>query len=431
MKTTSDILRKLGISELNAMQQKAFNAIKSSKEVLLLSPTGSGKTLAFVLPLLEMLDKRKKGVQLLIMVPSRELGIQIEQVFRDIGSGYKVNLVYGGRRIAKDKIELAHLPSILIGTPGRIADHCRRDPSNFRDVSYLVIDEYDKVLEIGFEEDMDEIVSYLPNLSRKIYTSATSGISLPDFLNSHNPKTLHFLDFQKPKIQVKRVVSPDKDKLSTLLNLLCNLGEKAGIVFCNFKDSIERVSNYLGDHGIQHVCFHGGLEQRERERALIKFRNGTERILLATDLAARGLDVPSLHFIIHYHLPFREEEYTHRNGRTARMKEDGTVYVIHWEGDELPEFIRGDEYHFQPSPKPKNSEWRTVFISGGKRDKISKGDIAGLCFKQGKLSKQHLGLIELKSDCAFVAVQKSKVNQLIKLADNTKLKTKKVRIFEV
>ena len=418
----------MGISALNEMQEAAGKAIGELEEVVLLSPTGTGKTLAFILPLLQKMNENIGGLQLLILVPSRELGIQIEQVFRDIGSGYKVNLVYGGRRISKDKMELDHEPSILIGTPGRVADHIRRNTIDFRNTHIIVVDEYDKSLEIGFADEMEEIFESLLNIKTKVFTSATSGIEVPVYARSGNIRTLDFLDFQQPDLEIKRVVSPSKDKLDVLYKLLCDLGESSGIIFCNFKDSIDRISDFLSDHKISHVCFHGNLDQIERERALIKFRNGTERILLATDLAARGIDIPEMNYIIHYHLPLREEEFTHRNGRTARMLAGGKVFVIHWENDELPGFIGGSLYTPGTFPVPKPTDWCTVFISGGKKDKISKGDIAGFLFKEGQLSKNHVGLIELKTDCAFVAVHKSGVNQLISLVDNSRLKSKKVRL---
>lgn len=428
MKNQQEILDKLGISALNEMQEAAGLAIRELEEVVLLSPTGTGKTLAFILPLLEKMNVDIEGLQLLILVPSRELGIQIEQVFRDIGSGYKVNLVYGGRRISKDKMELDHEPTILIGTPGRVADHIRRNTIDFRNTHLMVVDEYDKSLEIGFADEMEEIFENLPNIKTRVFTSATSGIEVPDYARAGKIRTLDFLDFQKPDLEIKRVSSPSKDKLDVLYKLLCDLGESSGIIFCNFKDSIDRISDFLNDHKISHECFHGNLDQIERERALIKFRNGTERILLATDLAARGIDIPEMNYIIHYHLPLKEEEFTHRNGRTARMLAGGKVFVIHWENDVLPDFIGGSEYVPDTSPPPKPTDWCTVFISGGKKDKISKGDIAGFLFKEGKLSRNHVGLIELKTDCAFVAVHKSRVNQLISLVDNSRLKSKKVRL---
>lgn len=423
------ILKKLGITGLNPMQKEAFTAIQKEEEVILLSPTGTGKTLAFLLPLIEQLDPDNPNVQLLIVAPSRELAIQIEQVTRNMGSGHKANVVYGGRAIAKDFIELNTLPAILIGTPGRLADHMSRETFSVEHINTIVLDEFDKSLEIGFEEEMAFILSDIPQLKKRILTSATQEVDLPEFVGLQNPVTINYLNSGLPALTVKKIRSPQKDKLHILVETLCHIGDQPGIVFCNFKDSIQRVSDHLTKQGIHHGTFFGGMEQKERERALIKFRNGTHQILLATDLAARGIDVPEIGFIIHYHLPLREQEFIHRNGRTARMNRQGSAYVLVWDGDELPDFIEQlDTEHLTKGAPPKPSDWRTVFLSGGRKDKISKGDIAGLFFKQGGLEKDQLGLIELKQDCAFVAVHRTKVDHIIQTLNNSKIKKRKLRL---
>lgn len=428
-KSQEKILEKLGISTLNEMQLAAQQAISENQETVLLSPTGSGKTLAFLLPLITELDPNNDDVQVLILVPSRELAIQIEQVTREMGTGYKVNAVYGGRNISKDKIELKHKPAILVGTPGRIADHIYRETFDASLVKTLVLDEFDKSLEIGFEDDMSDIMYDLKNLKKKVLTSATHGVDIPDFVNLDDPKYLDFSKDGVKELTIKSIISPDKDKLDTLVKALCHIGNHPGIIFCNYKDSIQRVSAFLDEHGIAHGTFYGGLEQKDRERALIKFRNGTHQIIIATDLAARGLDVPEIKFIIHYHLPLRSQEFTHRNGRTARMHADGTAYILKWKDEVLPDFINEpEEENIADAPIPKASKWETVFISGGRKDKISKGDIAGLFFKQGGLNKDELGIIELKQDCAFAAIKKSKAKQTLNLVNNQRLKKKKVRI---
>ena len=427
------ILKKLGIKELNSMQLEGHAAIYAYEEIILLSPTGTGKTLAFLLPILDDLDPSLEQVQVLILVPSRELAIQIEQVAREMGSGHKVNAIYGGRANAKDKIDLQQPPAILIGTPGRIADHFRRGTVATDYIKTLILDEFDKSLEVGFEKEMKEIVFAVPNVEKKILTSATQKVEVPLFLGLQQPKKLNFLKEGRLNLKLRTVLTPTIDKLSGLEQLLRYLGEGRGIIFCNFKDTIQFVSDFLNEQKIEHVCFYGGLEQRDRERALIQFRNGTHRILLATDLAARGIDVPELDYIIHYQVPFKLEEFVHRNGRTARMHQDGTAYILLFHEHTLAEFIEGAKYLDLPDnlPLPPASIWETLFLSGGRKDKISKGDIAGLFFKQGGLAKGELGEIELKQDCAFVAVPRKKANTLIKKLNNSRLKKKKVRITQL
>ena len=429
IKNQTNILEKLNIEKLNVMQEEAQKAILSSSEIILLSPTGTGKTLAFLLPIIAELEFEFAEVQVLIVVPSRELAIQIEQVIREMGTGYKTNAVYGGRAGSKDKTEIKHRPAILIGTPGRIADHMRRENFSTQFIKTLVLDEFDKSLEIGFENEMKEILALLPNVRKKILTSATQEVEIPKFVGLKNPICLNYLDKAPSQLTVKTILATSKDKLETLATLLNQLGNQPGIVFCNFKDTIQEVSNFLTERNIDHGCFYGGMEQKDRERALIKFRNGTYQLIVATDLAARGIDIPEIKFIIHYQLPQKSHEFTHRNGRTARMFNDGTAYVLKWKDEALPDFIENDEVEeLQETSRQTSLVWKTLFVSGGRKDKISKGDIAGLFMKKGHLSMDQLGTIEIKQDCAFVAVQASEVNKLIPLVDNSRLKNKKVRV---
>lgn len=429
VKTQSEILQKLNITALNPMQMEALETIPKTVNTILLSPTGTGKTLAFALPLIHSLDPDIENIQALIIVPTRELAIQIEQVIRSMGSGFKVNAVYGGRAMAKDKIELKHVPAILIGTPGRINDHFANERFTKKDIKTLVLDEFDKSLEIGFEDEMREILSDLTALHKRILTSATQGLNIPEFVGLQNPKIINYLDIEVSKLAIKTIISPDKNKLNTLLELLKHLSNQQGIIFCNLKDSIQTVSDFLTKHYLPHGCFNGGMEQKDRERSLIKFRNGTYPLLVATDLAARGIDVPEMEFIIHYELPTHKEEFIHRNGRTARVNAQGTAYVLKWKDQALPEFIeKTTTADISNQPIKNLVYWETLFISGGRKDKISKSDIAGLFFKQGGISKEQLGVIELKQDCAFVAVPVILADELIQKLNNTKLKKKKVRV---
>lgn len=429
-KTQEEILKKLGIEALNDMQVAAQEAVYSHSDIVLLSPTGTGKTLAFLLPIISLLDPELNEIQALIVVPARELALQIEQVVREMGSGFKTNAVYGGRAGIKDRNDLKHPPAILIGTPGRIADHIRRENISTAHIKMLVLDEFDKSLEVGFEKEMKEIYRAMPGkLEKKILTSATHNLDIPEFLHLKDLHELNFLKQKKNQLTIKVVESVNKDKLEGLERILLSKNESSGIVFCNFKDTINFVSGYLKKKKISHGTFYGGLEQFERERALVQFRNGTHRILISTDLAARGIDVPEMDFIVHYQLPFKKEEFTHRNGRTARMHSTGIAYVLKYEEEELPVFVEDAGIEIiETENRAIPSSWRTLFISGGRKDKISKGDIAGHFFKKGELEKSELGLIEVKQDCAFVAVPRKKAFQLAKKLDNTRIKKRKVRI---
>ena len=430
IKNQQEILNKLNIYQLNPMQEKAIDTIVSNESTILLSPTGTGKTLAFLLPLLERLNPAIKEVQAVIVVPSRELAIQIEDVIRSMGSGYKVNAIYGGRAIAKDKIDLKTTPSILIGTPGRLADHFGKERFTINEIKTLIIDEFDISFEVGSQGEMQRIVNFLKNVDKKILTSATQEMEIPLYMKMEKAVVLNYLsETKKSKLTLKTVISNSKNKHTALFELLGFLGNEPGIIFCNQKNSLEDLSEYLNKKKVTHTCFHAGIDQKEREQALIRFRNGSATILLASDLAARGIDIPEMKYIIHYEIPNGIEEFTHRNGRTARVNSKGTAYILKWNKETLPDFI-GKSAVQNITGKNNLSEpfWETLFISGGRKDKISKGDIAGLFFKQGKINKDQLGVIELKSDCAFVAVPKSIASKLVHKLNNTRLKKKKVRV---
>jgi superfamily II DNA/RNA helicase len=426
-------LEKFNISALNPMQIEARKAIYAGNDVVLLSPTGSGKTLAFLLPLIERLHPKSDGIQAIVLVPSRELAMQIEQVARQLGSGFKVNAVYGGRSGQMDKADLKTKPALLIGTPGRIADRFRRDDMDLSGVKTLVLDEFDKSLEVGFEREMSEIVRSLRAVNQRVLTSATDAVAIPEFLGIEGPISIDYLNQHRPRLAVKTIAAEAGERLDILAELLRKLKGQPGIIFCNFKDSLFEASDFLFDHKIEHESYYGGMEQIDRERALVKFRNGTCQLLLATDLAARGLDIPEIKFIIHLELPYHPNEFTHRNGRTARMNAKGAAYVLHKKSKPLPEFIK----EVQPekldvkdmaSDNMEAQKWGTLHISGGRRDKISKGDIAGLFFKKGGLSKEQLGVIELQQSYAYVAVSRSMAHKVVELTNNQRLKKKKVRI---
>jgi superfamily II DNA/RNA helicase len=430
------ILANLNIEALNEMQQASITENEKHKNVILLSATGSGKTLAFILPVLETLKPKTKGTQALVIVPSRELAMQIEKVFKQLGSGYKITCCYGGHKREIEENNLIEAPTVIVGTPGRLADHIRRENIKVDHIQTLVLDEFDKSLELGFQEEMSEIIKQLPALHKRILTSATSSVEIPDFVGLKDAVTLNFLsgeDGAEKALEVKQVLSPVNDKLETLFSLVCYLGNRSTIVFCNHREAVERVSEFLSEKKIVNVFYHGALDQRERDSALVKFRNGTSNVLVTTDLAARGLDIPNIRYIIHYHLSLTEDTYTHRNGRTARMDASGTAILLIGADEKLPAYVTepveeiklDGEYEVPEKPK-----WSTLYLPHGKKDKVNKIDIVGFLTQKGELKKEDIGLIEVKDFFSFVAVRKSKVSHTLQLIKEQKIKGKKAK-FDV
>ncbi|MBR5053887.1 MAG: DEAD/DEAH box helicase, partial [Bacteroidaceae bacterium] len=395
-----------------------------------LSPTGSGKTLAYLLPLLQKLDAKNDNLQALIIVPSRELATQTADVARRICSELRVAACYGGRPAMEEHQQMKGLrPHLVAATPGRLLDHLQKGNLHPDNVQTLVIDEFDKSLELGFREQMQSIISILPFLKQRILLSATDSEEIPAFVGSKDFVRLNFLDEESDdRISLRLVKSPEKDKLETLYRLLCTLGTQKSLVFVGYRESVERVGNYLEKQKIQADIFHGGMEQRDRERALYRFMNSSANVLISTDLASRGLDITDVDNIIHYHLPSSQEACTHRNGRTARWDMNGSAYFILGPEEHLPEYIEGEVENFAlPTkvPSPAKPLWVTLYIGKGKKDKISRGDIVGFLTKQGGLESNQIGRIDVLSNWSYVAVERAVSRQLLERIKGLKIKGQK------
>ncbi len=427
-------LSNLDIPVLNEMQEQALHTIQDEKDTILLAPTGSGKTLAFLLPILHLLKAGQPGVQCLIISPTRELAIQIERVWQKMSTGFKVNTCYGGHPMQTEVNNLSQPPALLIGTPGRIVEHITRSSFDTKTVRTIVLDEFDKSLVMGFQEQMAAIITALPSLEKRILASATNKLVIPAFVGVTKPVTLNYNKSEGKStdgLSIKSVVSATQDKFDALLQLLCYFGTEPTLIFCNQRETTEIASARLIEHGIASAPFHGGLEQLEREITLVKFRNGSTVFLVASDLAARGLDIPEVKNVVHYELPMKNNEFIHRNGRTARMHSEGTAYLILSPGAELPAYLESKPEIFQlPAEQelPPYPAWVTLYISGGKKDKLSKIDIVGFLSKKGALQKEELGKIEMMDHMSFVAVKKEVVAPLLKAVQNEKMKGKKYKI---
>lgn len=433
----NQILWQLQIESLTPMQQTAIEEYRKGKDVVLLSPTGSGKTLAYLIPLVQNLQEEVKQAQVVVLVPSRELALQTETVFKSMGTGFTAMSCYGGRPAMDEHRTLRELcPQVIIATPGRMNDHLNKENIDISAVRTLVIDEFDKCLEMGFQDEMSRVITRLPALNHRFLLSATDSLSIPNFVSAGKFTKLNFLIEEEQvseRMRVYTVKSLEKDKLNTLSQLLCTLGNKSSLVFVNYRESVERVYKHLHQKGIACEMFHGGMEQRDRERALYKFCNGSCNVFISTDLASRGLDIPNIDHVIHYHLPLNEEAYIHRNGRTARWEAEGHIFMLLGPEEHLPEYVRQEpeEYVFpEYIPAPLSPQWVTLYIGKGKKDKINKIDIVGFLSKVGKLDKTEIGKIDVKEHYAFVAVSRLRLRYLLKNISGQKIKGVKTIIEE-
>ena len=403
------VLDKLGISELNKMQQEAMNVIlRKNDDVVILSPTGSGKTLAYLLPLIQKIDSQLSHVQMLVVVPGRELALQSQRVLKDMGTGLRSMALYGGRATMDEHRKMREVqPQVVFATPGRFNDHLLKENVSPLFIKYVVIDEFDKCLEMGFREEMSLLMGRLRHAEQTIQQVSE-------------------------RVLLYKVNSPTKDKLETLKQLLLDFGDESTVVFLNYRDSVERTAAFLRECGFSISMFHGGLEQKQREDALYRFSNGSANVLVCTDLASRGLDIPDIQNIVHYHLPLGEDGYIHRVGRTARWDKSGKTFFVLNQEEQIPDYIEGNVKDFIPSPlydHPQLPKMATLYIGKGKKDKISKGDVVGFLCKIGGLKSDEIGRIDVNDRYSYVAVKQKRLASVLRNVQGEKIKGLKT-IFE-
>lgn len=429
-------LGRLNIERLNDMQSAAIEHCRGNSSMVLLSPTGTGKTLAFLLPLLERLDVSCKGVQAMIVLPSRELARQVFDVWRAMSTPFQMTALYGGRPLEQETASLGGASTALIvGTPGRLLDHLNRSSFTVDKCTHLVIDEFDKCLEMGFLDEMSKLIDKLPAVKSRFLISATDAAEIPQFAGASD---IVKLDYRKgsgqPTVRTSFytiTTTPDK-RLERLFSLLCSFGGEPAIVFCNFRETVDEVYRYLTKASLHCVAYNGAMEQKQRELALYRFTSGCSNILVSTDLAARGLDIKDVRHVVHYQRALSADIFTHRNGRTARWEAEGAVYMMAFENKELPDFVPTEleEYTLpKRNTLPPAPEWTALYVGKGKRDKISRGDLAGFFMKKGGLRPDEVGTILVFDNYAYVAVKLKQMRALLKKVEGEKIKGVKTLIM--
>ena len=424
----------VGIKELTDMQKEAIEKHLTFSNIQLLAPTGSGKSIAFIFSALQKIKEyTDRNVEVVILVPSRELALQIERVVASCKTKMKIISLYGGHNFRDESSSLKNPPKIVIATPGRLSDHIRRGTIDLSQVHHVIIDEYDKCLEMGFDDDIFDIFAALPAVKSRTLTSATSCTDLPRCINFSDSYTVDFSTAITPiesKDIVTKLVEVKGDRLDTLYELLTMLDGAPTLVFCNYRETTERISDFLWDKDVVNDFYHGLLEQPVRERALIKLSNKSINILVATDLAARGLDIDSLKYVIHYEMAQSPELFIHRSGRTGRMNSEGENFVIMPKGS-LPGFIPADAERIRVKDAGKVAYplWESIYIGAGKKDKISKGDIVGFLTNKGGITPEDIGSITVRDRCSYVAIRAGLTEALLPLIRNQKIKKSKPTFY--
>ena len=427
----NQLIKNAGHKSLLPLQKKALEVSSAKDHIILLSKTGSGKTLAFLLSIINLLQDDTRGVQALIVAPTRELCLQIEEEFKSLKSGFHSVVCYGGHPVRIEANNLKANPSVVIGTPGRLCDHITRENLDLNATHFFIVDEYDKCLEFGFKEELDFIHHKLGDLSTRMFVSATELDETPYRNDDDSSETINFIKEDDTIDLTTYFVDYQKDLKGALIGLMNQFQLERTILFCNYREVVDDIVGFFEDHEITSIGYHGGLEQEDRERAIIKFKNKSANILVCTDLGSRGLDISDVEHVVHYQYPSSKEAFIHRNGRTARMESTGNVYLFIGDNTQLPEYIEKPNKQFSIKntenlyPLP---EFETIYFSAGKKDKINKIDFVGFLSKVGKLKPNEIGLINVLDHTSYVAIARDKVRQTLGRIKGEKVKGKKLKI---
>ena len=439
------VIQELGFESATAVQEACIPPLLEGRDVIGQSKTGSGKTVAFSLPILERLDLGAARLQALILCPTRELCAQVAREVRKLGrrhQGLQVRTISGGEPMREQVSALRRGVHVVVGTPGRVLDHLRRGNLDLSEVRTVVLDEADRMLEMGFQEDVESVVKEAPQGRQIVLFSATFPERIEEMSGAHQRDPVRLtIENEEEVASIRQVIleAEGEDKLAALLWTLGNFEYETAIVFCNFKATVAELEKKLHLEGVSVDCIHGDLEQYDRDKVMTLLRGQSIRVLIATDVAARGIDVSELDLVVNYELPSQEEIYTHRIGRTGRAGAQGLAVSIldRRERSRMKALEESSGVSFEAAEwtnRPNGevlrrpAKMQTIQIGGGRKDKVRPGDILGaLTGEAGGLSADDIGKIEIRDKASFVAVKLELSAQAARSLSNGKIKGRRFR----
>ncbi|MCE9625104.1 MAG: ATP-dependent RNA helicase DbpA [Deltaproteobacteria bacterium] len=452
-----EVLKEIGFERLTPIQAQCIPLLLEGRDLIGQSKTGSGKTAAFALPILEKLGAKPqlKKLQTLVLCPTRELCTQVAREFRRLGRrspGLRVLILAGGTPIFDQLKALKHGAPIAVGTPGRILDHLKRGSLDLHQVSTLVLDEADRMLDMGFQEDLKRILEKVPRERQTVFFSATFPQSIEAMSRAYqrHPQRVTVEDekVSAPAIlQQAYAVEPD-DKVQALLGLLGQHAPEMALIFCNLKTTVANLAEALARAKVSSACIHGDLEQHERDRIMAKFRNHSTRVLIASDVAARGLDIENLDLVVNFDLPAKPDVYVHRIGRTGRAGKKGLAISLcapreiskleaieAATGFTIERKAAAKSARARETAKPsaaQEAKMETLHICGGRKDKLRPGDILGaLTGEAGGLKASEIGKIEIFDRYSYVAVSRQVAKVALERLNQGRIKGHKFRVHWV
>ncbi|MDD5372856.1 MAG: ATP-dependent RNA helicase DbpA [Sulfurimonas sp.] len=436
-------LNEIGYKEMTPIQEESLPFILEGRDVIAQAKTGSGKTAAFGIGLLHKLQVKKFRVQSLILCPTRELADQVAKELRMLARfshNIKILTLCGGTAFGPQLGSLRHGAHIIVGTPGRILKHLKKETLSLEDVDMLVLDEADRMLDMGFSEEINEVLGFVPKTRQTLLFSATYTDEILSISASIQKDALNVKTTQTEvanKITERFYEVQNSGKLKTVINILSNFKPENVIVFANTKAEVQEIADTLQKNRIDALAIHGDLEQYERNDVLVQFANKSCPVLVATDVAARGLDIKELSMVINYDLPHSEETYTHRIGRTARAGAEGLAFTLisPYEADKADEY-KNESRLFEDAQtlkvvngfemKPQNI---TLVIEGGKKDKVRAGDVLGALTGEAGLNGSSIGKIDIYDKQSYVAIESKKIDEAHEKLKNGKIKGKKFSVW--